>query len=325
MKFLLAAIALLAATARAQDTPGALHNPRELDDRKEYAAEGVSFQPPEGSVVVALDGGDGQRVISAARPVRLDGRDEKLSMQVEVIGDLDLVTYRQVVEGLQGARGWAITTVDEATRDGRRAWRADLGGRQGDPVTHVLAIDAGDRIVVASWAPRDSVARAFGAMLEDAVRTLRVVPREAPAGADEPAEEWAPDKAGVTLKSPAGWKPTDRGEVRALKNPRDRFENLAFGLMDGTAGEKAAAWESLKRDPEAAKTCLEAKEEPWGSRKSFVCRSRLVHQGIAVVSETRLIEHRGRLVFVSMTARETAFEERRKLLDAVLATVVFTE
>lgn len=325
MKRALLALALQAA-AFAQDPPGALHNPRELDDRKEYAAEGVSFQPPEGSVVVALDGGDGQRVISAARPVRIEGREEKLSMQVEVIGDLDLVTYRQVVEGLQGARGWAITTVDEATRDGRRAWRADLGGRQGDPVTHVVAIDAGDRIVVASWAPRDPVARAFGAMLEDAVRTLKVVPREpAAAGADEPVEEWAPEKAGVALKTPAGWKSTDRGEVRALKNPRDRFENIAFGLMDGTAAEKAAAWELLKQDREAAKTCLDGKEEPWGSRKSFVCRSRLVHQGIAVVSETRLIEHRGRLLFVSMTARETAFEERRKLLDAVLGTVAFTE
>ncbi len=317
-------LALLPAAALAQGTPGALLNPKELDDRKEYAAEGVSFEPVEGSVVVALDGGDGQRVISASRPVRIDGRDEKLALQVEVIGDLDLATYRQVVEGLQGARGWAITTVDEATRDGRKAWRADLGGRQGDPVTHILAIDAGDRTVVASWAPRDVVAAAFAALIEDSVRSLRVVPREPDASAEELTAEWAPEKAGVTLRAP-GWKSTDRGEVRALRNPRDRFENIAFGLMDGTAAEKAAEWARLKADKEAGKSCVDASEEPWGGRKSFVCRSRLVHQGIAVVSETRLIEHRGRLVFVSMTSREKCFEERRKLLDAVLASIVFAE
>lgn len=317
----LAAAALCASAALAQGVPGALDNPRELDDRKEYAAEGVSFEPVEGSVVVALDGADGQRVISATRAVKLDGRDERVSVQVEVIGDLDLATYRRIVEGLQGARGLAVTTVDEATRDGRRAWRADLAGARGDPATHLVAIDAGDRIVVAAWAPRDAVAAAFGPLIEESVRSLRVVPRQPDPAADDPAEEWAPGKSGVTLKVPRGWKRTERGEACALRNPRDRFENLAFGLLDGTAAQKAAEWERLRKDREGAKSCLEGREETWSGRASFVCRSRLVHQGIPVVSETRLVEHRGRLVFVSLTAREDRFDDRRAVLDAVLATL----
>ena len=240
---------------------------------------------------------------------------------MEVFADLDLPTYRRIVEGLQGALGLAVTTLDEATRDGRPAWRANLAGHQGEPATHVLAINAGDRIVVVSWAPRDAVAREFGALLDESVRSIKVEPRKPVATSEEPTDEWAPEKAGVKLKAPAGWRRTDLGEARALRNPLDRFENLAFGLMDGTVAQKAADWEKLKLDRLAASSCVDAGEETWRERKSFVCRSRVVHQGVAVTSETRLIQHRGRLVFVSMTAREDRFEERRKLLDSVLETL----
>ncbi|MCE9581184.1 MAG: hypothetical protein K8T20_01575, partial [Planctomycetes bacterium] len=288
----------LAAAASAQPSSADLANPTKLGDRKEYAPEGISIQPPEGCVTMSSDGPDGQRVIMASRVVRAGGQDEPMGIQVEVIGDLDLTTYRRIMEGLQGARGLAAVTVDNANRNGHSAWRADLTARQGEAPTHLVAIDAGDRLVVVSWAPREATAREFGALLEEAVNSVKVEFREPAATADLPPETWSPEKSGVTLKSPSGWKATDRGEARALKNPRDRFENLAFGLMDGTAREKADQWEALRRDRTASSTCVEAKEETYLGRKSFVCVSRLVHQGVAVLSETRLVEHRGRLVFV---------------------------
>jgi hypothetical protein len=316
---------LLSASASAQPGEVNLPNPEKLGDRKTYEAEGLSFQAPEGCIVIAADGADGQRAIVASRLVRVDAQDLKLGLQIEVFTDLDLATYRRIIEGVQGALGVATTTIDEATRDGRLAWRADLSARQGEPVTHVLALDAGDRIVVASWGPRDPVAREFGALLEESVKSLKLVPREPVVPSLEPTEEWAPVKSGLKMKAPAGWRKADRGEARALRNPRDRFENLAFGLMDGTVDAKAADWEALKSDRTAASSCVDARVEDWRGRKSFMCRSRVVHQGIAVSSETRLIEHRGRLLFVSMTSREDRFEERRKLLEAVLATLEFEE
>lgn len=320
----LAALAICASAAAAQPGDVNLPNPTRLGDRKAYEAEGLSFQAPEGCIVMAADGAEGQRAIGASRLVRVEGQDLKLGLQLEIYRDIDLATYRRIVEGLQGALGLATTTVDEATRDGRAAWRADLSGRQGEPATRVVVIDAGDRIIVVSWAPRDAVAREFGALLEESVRSIKVEAREPPDPAEEPADEWAPENTGVKLKAPAGWKGADRGEARALRNPRDRFENLAFGLMAGTVAEKAAEWEKLKGDRAAAASCVESREETWRERKSFVCKSRVDYQGIPVVSETRLIEHRGRLVFVSMTSREDRFETRRKVLDAVLETLTLT-
>ncbi|MEK7469202.1 MAG: hypothetical protein AAB074_17650 [Planctomycetota bacterium] len=325
MKHSLAVLAFCASAACAQPGEVNLPNPARLGDRRTYETEGLSFQAPEGCIILAADGADGQRAIAASRLVRVDGQDLKLGLQLEVFSDLDLATYRRIVEGLQGALGLTTTTVDEATRDGRLAWRADLSSRQGEPVTHVLVVDAGDRIIVVSWAPRDAVAREFSALLDESVRSLKVVPRVPIAASEEPTEEWAPANAGVKLKAPAGWRNADRGEARALRNPRDRFENLAFGLLEGTVQAKAADWEKLKLDRTAAASCVEGREETWRGRKSFVCRSRLAHQGIPVANETRLIEHRGRLVFVSMTSREDRFEDRRKLLDAVLGTLALEE
>lgn len=312
---------LLAAASAAQPTSADLANPTRLGEKKEFSAEGISFQPPEGCVATASDGPDGQRVVAASRIVSVDGRDEPLGLQFEVIGDLDLLTYRRMLEGFQKARGLPLVAVDDATRDGRKAWRVNLPGKPGEPVTRVMAVDAGDRIVVATWSPRDAVAREFGKLFDEAVASLRIEVRDPPAGADDPAEDWAPKGSGVTLKVPAGWKGTERGTVKALRNPRDRFENVAFGLMDGTVDQKAAEWEELKKDRFAAGSCVEARVETFLKRRSFVCRSRVEHQGIPVVSETRLVEHRGKLFFLSMTSREERFEERRKVLDAVLATL----
>ena len=317
----LALLFLLAGAAGAQLSGSDLANPSKLGDEKDFAFEGVSFRAPEGSVVVASDAPDGQRVITASRIVRFDNRDEVLGMQIEVIRDLDLATYRRIVEGAQAARLLESKTISEERVEGRPAWRVDLPGGTGDPVGHLLAIDAGDRIIVATWSPPPAVAAALGPLLEESVRTLKVVVREPSPVATEPTAAWAPEGEGIALKLPDGWTVTDRDGVRALRNPSDRFENIAVGTFAGTAAGKAAEWDRLRRDRLAGPGCLEGAEDTFLSRKSFFCRSRLVHQGIEIVSATRLVEHRGRLFFVSVTERADRWEQRSKILEAILATV----
>jgi hypothetical protein len=317
----LAAALLAASAALAQAPPPILANPSGLGAKKEFPEEGVTLRPVEGALAVASDGPDGQRVINTSRAVRIGGREEPLDLQVEVIRDLDFDIWRSIAERAQKARGFEAVTRDEAVRYGCPAWRAELPGPSGQPAVQILALDAGDRVVVVSWAAREAVAREYGALLEECAASVTPERRERAPAPRAPAIEWKPEKAGASLRYPEGWKGSERGEARALRNPTDRFENLAWGLMDGTIEARKAEWAKLKASRATAGSCLDSREETILGRKSFVFRSRLEHQGIAVLSETRLIEHRGRLVFVSMTAREDRWKAAERLLEEILGTL----
>ncbi|NUN49575.1 MAG: hypothetical protein HUU15_12175 [Candidatus Brocadiae bacterium] len=317
----LALLLLGALPASAQLGGSNLPNPTRLTDRKEFRDEGVSLQPPEGCVALASAGPDGQTVISVTRVVRVDGRDEPMGLQIEVIADLDFATYRRIAEAGQGAAGGTCETVDEAVRGGSPSWRADLR-LPGQRTVSLLALDAGDRVVAVTWGPSAPVARECGRILADAVATLRVERRERVPAPVEPSVAWKDH--GVALKHPDRWTPTAQPAALILRNPGDRFEYLAFGVMEGTVEATGKEWEAAKKR-RGGPECLDGGEETFLGRPSFVFRCVLVHQGIEMVNETRVVKHRGKLFFAAFTARRELWEARREILDSMLATVALED
>ncbi|MBI2919899.1 MAG: hypothetical protein HYY18_02310 [Planctomycetes bacterium] len=318
-----AAAILLAAAASALAQSGGdprLPNPSRLGDEKAFEAQGLRFRPPEGCVTVEAEGPEGQRVITASRAVRVEGRDLPLGLEIEVFRDVDFLTYRRIVEGAQGALGLPPIPAARERKEGPPSWRVELPARDGT-ATHLLVFDGGDRVVSIHWRAEGAAGREFGALLAESADSLVVERRDPAPASSEPAVTWNRPGRGVELKYPEGWKEDDRDTLLVLANPTDRFETLAFGTLSGTVDQKEAEWEQARKDPASAARCLDSGRGTFAGRDSFAFTSRLDHQGIEVRSCTRLVAHRGQLVFVAFTARADRWEERKSLLEEVLATL----
>lgn len=318
---------LLATAASALAQSGGdprLPNPARLGDAKAYEAQGLTFRPPEGCVTLEAEGPEGQRVITASRAVRVEGADFPLGLEIEVFRDVDFLTYRRIVEAAQGAIGLPPIPVARGGKEGPPAWRVDLPSPDGT-ATHLLAFDGGDRVVSVHWRAEGPAGREFGALLAESAESLVVERRDPAPASSEPAVTWNRAGRGVELKYPEGWKENDRDTVLVLANPTDRFETLAFGALEGTIDQKEAEWERARKDPASAARCLDSARDTFAGRDSFVFSSRLDHQGIEVRNCTRLVSHRGRLVFVAFTARADRWEERKAVFEAVLETLRLQE
>jgi hypothetical protein len=310
----------LASVASAQIRGADAPNPEKLGQAQEFKDEGIVFRPIEGSLAVASDGAEGQRVIGASRMVTVDGREAPLGVLIEVFRDLDFGTWVRMAEGAAKAAGRPPELKDLARRHDLPAWRADLPQRDG-PSLRVLALDAGDRVVVVQWTHAAEIDKAFGILLAECAESVKPEARERKAPPAEPTVEWSAD-GGPTLKHPDGWTVRDSGRIRSLLNPGDRFEVLSFGTVDKSLERVREEWEALLKAKGASAKPIEGSEVPFGEHAGFACRSMLVRQGIEVVAATRFVRTGDTCFFVLMTARADRWEERRAVMDAIFGTIV---